>query len=214
MSDAPKTLMTAILAVQSELPKLEKSAVNPHFKSKYISLDVLMAEVMPILNKNGLVWTCWPGFDGESGEATLEYEICLAATGEARNGVMKLLASKDDPQGQGAAITYARRYAPSAVLGIVSDEDDDGNRATASRQASRARQQEARALSASQRPLTQEERERMVDAIKAKGLDLAAVLTEAGVEALLDTTLAQAQRVKVILERDTPAESRMKEDEA
>jgi hypothetical protein len=39
---------------------------------------------------------------------------------------MQLLLSKNDAQGQGSAITYARRYALCAVLNLVADDDDDG----------------------------------------------------------------------------------------
>jgi hypothetical protein len=48
---------------------------------------------------------------------------------------MRLCAAKSDPQGQGAAITYARRFAYMAVLGLVADADDDGQAATRAKQA-------------------------------------------------------------------------------
>ena len=43
---------------------------------------------------------------------------------------MILHLPKSDPQGQGSAVTYARRYSYMSVLGLVADEDDDGNKAS------------------------------------------------------------------------------------
>jgi hypothetical protein len=125
--DAAETLMTALLAVQSEAPTITKSATNPHFKSKFASLDDVMNEINPILTRHGLVWLTLPG--REDGEPVLSYRLVHAATGEALEGSMPLMLKTADPQGQGSALTYARRYSIMAVLGLVTDEDDDGNRA-------------------------------------------------------------------------------------
>jgi hypothetical protein len=57
----------------------------------------------------------------------LTYILVHAESGTELRGEMALLPAKADPQGQGSAITYARRYALMAVLGLVADEDDDGN---------------------------------------------------------------------------------------
>jgi hypothetical protein len=59
----------------------------------------------------------------------LAYRLVHAATGDALEGSMPLMLKSADPQGQGSALTYARRYSIMAVLGLVPDEDDDGNRA-------------------------------------------------------------------------------------
>lgn len=194
--ETPDTLAKALVAVQSELPKLEKAALNPHFKSKYISLDTIMAEVLPIVNRHGLAWVTEPGYDGE--ELVLTYGVIHAASGEERFCTMKLLAAKDDPQGQGAAITYARRYSITSFFGISADEDDDGNRATASRQASRQRAQEARSAPVL---LDTDQLASMTTAIREKGLDVADTLTQAGIEEPLKVTAAQAKAVQAILER-------------
>lgn len=122
-------LYPALLAVQAEAPTLQKTAINPHFKSKFVPLDVVTEAVMPILNKNGLVWMTLPGVT-ENGNPVLRYSLVHAETQESVEGAMALLPQKSDPQGQGSAITYARRYALMAVLGLVADEDDDGNAAS------------------------------------------------------------------------------------
>ncbi len=123
------TLYDALLAFQADAPTLQKDKINPAFRSKYLSLDSLMEQVLPALNAHGLIWTTLPGRD-DDGAGVLRYELIHAASGDRLGGTMPLLAAKPDPQGQGSAITYARRYSLMAVLGLVADEDDDGNRAS------------------------------------------------------------------------------------
>jgi hypothetical protein len=126
-------LLDAILAVQAEAPTLTKNATNPHFKSKYAPLDTIVETIGPILAKHKLVWTAKPSWSENLGP-TLKYRIAHAPSGESDEGEMPLLLSKNDAQGQGSAITYARRYALCAYLNLVADDDDDGARASARRQ--------------------------------------------------------------------------------
>lgn len=123
------TLLSSLLAVQKDAPALQKTKINPAFKSKYVSLDSLMEQIVPVLNSHGLVWTTLPTRD-EQGQPALTYRLIHAESGEAIDGTMPLMLAKSDPQGQGSAITYARRYSLMAVLGLVADEDDDGNKAS------------------------------------------------------------------------------------
>lgn len=124
-----KSLLTSLLAVQSEAPTLPKDATNPHFKSKYTPLDTIVQTIGPILQKHGLVWMTLPGIDAASGEPTLTYRLAHAETGEVLEGSMPLLLTKKDAQSHGSAITYARRYALCSVLNLVADDDDDGHAA-------------------------------------------------------------------------------------
>ena len=122
-------LLAAMLAVQSAAPTLKKTASNPAYKgSKYAPLDEVVETIGPILAAHGLVWTTKPSFNEAVGP-TLRYKIAHAPSGEEDEGEMPLLLSKQDAQGQGSAITYARRYALCAYLNLVADDDDDGNRA-------------------------------------------------------------------------------------
>lgn len=154
--DAPDTLWAALLRFQADAPRLQKDALNPHFKNRYVTLAKVMETVTPALARQGLVWTTMPGFDGE-GNPELMYRLTHAASGEALEGKMRLLLTKADSQGQGSAITYARRYTIMAVLGLVADEDDDGNGASgpAQRPQPQARppQPTAKVITASQRGL-------------------------------------------------------------
>lgn len=123
---AKGSLASALLEVQKNLPSLPKDATNPHFKNKYVSLETLLTKVIPVLNEQGLVFVQHP--TTLDGQPALRTRIIHAASGEFEEDTMYLLG-KDDPQGQGAALTYARRYAMTAVLGLGGDPDDDGNRA-------------------------------------------------------------------------------------
>lgn len=121
---AATTLPQALLAFQAEGVKLQKDAINPHFKNRYISLDSLMADVLPVLNKCGLVLLQLP--TEVDGVPSLTTRLVHAGTGDAVEATMPLALQKVDPQSQGSALTYARRYALMAFLGLVADEDTDG----------------------------------------------------------------------------------------
>lgn len=127
-SESIKELAAALAAAQGEFGIAEFDRVNPHFKSKYASLTSVMNTVRSPLQKNGLsvVQTLSENEKGMALETTL-----LHSSGEWLSGSTPIMLSKEDMQGLGSAITYAKRYAISAMLGVVSDEDDDGNAATA-----------------------------------------------------------------------------------
>ena len=132
VSEGPGTLLEAILAVQAEVGPIAKDAINPAFKSKYTTLGTIVETVGPILNKYGLVWLTFP--ERNDNGPTLRYQLAHVASKETTGGVMPLLLTKQDPQGLGSALTYARRYSLCAVLNLVADDDDDGNAGSAPKQ--------------------------------------------------------------------------------
>lgn len=120
-------LATALVEAQKEFAPLTKSATNPHFRNKFVPLSEVVQNAMPVLTKHGLSVTQLPvSQDGEPALRT----ILMHTSGEFLAGTMPLLAAKRDPQGQGSALSYARRYALMSTLGLVGDEDDDGTAAT------------------------------------------------------------------------------------
>jgi hypothetical protein len=127
------------------MPTLRKTATNPHFRSKFCPLDEIVETVTPILYKHGLAWSTMPSV--QDGAPVLRYQLQHAESGTGLTDAMPLLLSKNDAQGQGSAITYARRYAITAVLNLVADEDDDGNGAAGT---AAARAREPRPASAAQ----------------------------------------------------------------
>jgi ERF superfamily len=129
-SAASGGIYAALLAVQKAAPALQKNAINPHFGNKYVSLDSLMPQILPLLNENGLVLMQPPThFEGAPALTTI---ITHPASGESVEFTMPLILDKQNSQGQGSAITYARRYALLSILGLVADVDDDGAKASTS----------------------------------------------------------------------------------
>lgn len=125
-------LAAALVAAQGEFAAIPKTADNPFFKSKYADLATVISHTQPILAKHGLAVSQHPVvLDGESALTT----YLLHSSGQQLVSTMRLCAAKNDPQGQGAAITYARRFAYMAVLGLVADDDDDGNAAARAKRA-------------------------------------------------------------------------------
>lgn len=124
-----KQISTALVKAQKEFAPALKSSINPHFKSKYVGLDGCVEAVIDALNNNGIFLTqetCMCG-DGVIVETRFIHE-----SGESIGmGKLHVPASKQDSQGYGSALTYARRYSLMAACGIA-PEDDDGNKATAS----------------------------------------------------------------------------------
>lgn len=122
-------LAKSLLKVQMEAPKLQESAVNPHFQSRYVPLEELMGQVLPLLNAHQLVLTQCPMVTetGPGLRTTIEH----TEAGEALSFVTPLVTGeKVSMQAFGSAITYARRYALMSVLGLVADKDDDGQAAS------------------------------------------------------------------------------------
>lgn len=121
-------LAGALTAFQNEIKDPARDADNPFFKSKYVTLDDLLRQVRPVLAKNGLSFIQVPGGDGKS--ITIK-TILLHVSGQwIETEPFSMIAAKTDPQGAGSAVTYGRRYALSAVLGVAWDDDDDGNKAS------------------------------------------------------------------------------------
>lgn len=128
-SDSIENLAKALVAAQGEFIAIPKTDSNPFFKSKYAGLPAVVEAASSILAKNGLAVS---QFITASEEHQKQYltTYLLHTSGEYIVHDMELMLSKQDAQGQGSAITYARRYSYMAVLGLVADDDDDGNAAS------------------------------------------------------------------------------------
>lgn len=123
-----QTLYTQLLAAQLEFPKIKKDSANPFFKNKYASLDGILETVLPILHKHGLFLVQNPINEGD--RVGIHSQI-FHTSGDFIESKFTVTLAKNDPQGAGSAITYCRRYAITAMLGLNVEEDDDGNTASA-----------------------------------------------------------------------------------
>lgn len=116
------------IKMQSELPKLQKTEENPFFKSAYVPLDQVLDKVLPVLHKNNFA-VIQAVTHTEDNQPELTTKL-IHSSGTEIASEMLLMSKSADPQGQGSAITYARRYALVSMLGLTVGEDDDGNAAT------------------------------------------------------------------------------------
>lgn len=118
MSDAIKALAKA----QTEMGKAIKNAKNPHLKSNYADLGSVMEACFDALHANGfaIMQPCGADERGQYVETVLAH-----ASGDTFTSRVHLVVSKNDMQGVGSAITYARRYGLLGMAGLA-PEDDDG----------------------------------------------------------------------------------------
>jgi len=122
-----KNIATALVKAQKAFGPALKTATNPHFRSRYADLSACVEAVIDALNDNGIamIQKCYDCATGIMVETVFIHE-----SGEMLEcGILQVPASKQDPQGYGSALTYARRYSLMAACGIA-PEDDDGNAAT------------------------------------------------------------------------------------
>lgn len=126
-SDQLNEIATALTAAQGKFEAVAKDSENPFFKSKYAGLPQVVKAASPILAENGLSVAQLPGHDDQGDNLTT---VLMHTSGQFIASTMRLRPIKNDPQAQGSALTYGRRYSYMAALGLVADEDDDGNAAT------------------------------------------------------------------------------------
>jgi hypothetical protein len=127
MENNTKQIAAAFVKAQSQFGAALKTSTNPHFKSRYADLTSCIEAVIDALNSNGIA-LIQQTHEVESG-ICIETVFLHESGEELRSGKLWLPASKQDPQGYGSALTYARRYSLMASCGIA-PEDDDGNAAS------------------------------------------------------------------------------------
>ena len=126
-SNSIAKLTEALVKAQLEMKAPVFDSVNPHFKNKFASLGAVRDAVLPVLNKHGLSLSQWPSSaEGMCGCTNLLSHV----SGEWIEETILLPLDKNNAQGAGSAITYARRYSLQAIAGVVADEDDDANAAS------------------------------------------------------------------------------------
>jgi hypothetical protein len=119
-------LSASLAKAQGQIEGAVKGKENPHFKSKYADLAAVWEACREALTANGLAVIQSPG---PIAEGRLEMTTMLVhSSGEWIRGALTIPLGKVDAQAYGSAVTYARRYALAAFVG-VSSADDDGNEA-------------------------------------------------------------------------------------
>ena len=128
-TDAPKptqtasrNIATALLEFHKTNPSAFEDKRNPHFKNQYASLESVINTVRTA-SQFGLTFTQEMDFEGD---ITFVRTVMMHSSGDTRVSRTKIV-SKDpnDPQKQGSAISYAKRYGLQSIYGLSSPSDDD-----------------------------------------------------------------------------------------
>ncbi len=116
-------LAKSLCEVQSKLAGAKRDSVNPFFKSQYADLSSVWDACRSLLTENGLSVVQTNSLPHQESTTVVDTTL-LHSSGQWISGSLEVPLAKTDPQGLGSAITYARRYALAAIVGI-SPEDDD-----------------------------------------------------------------------------------------
>ena len=124
MSDSNDKIFKAISAFGIEVKNPKKDKFNPFHKNRYSDLSTIIDGTKTLLSKNGLsvIQIC-----ENINDKTFLVTLLAHESGQWIKSFYPLIAEKNTPQSYGTAMTYARRYNLSAILGIASDDDNDGN---------------------------------------------------------------------------------------
>jgi hypothetical protein len=177
----------------AEIEGAAKDKVNPHFKSKYADLTSVIDAIKPVLAKHNLAFYQRPQ-PSESG--ILVQTILRHSSGEEVDlGTLYVPANKNDAQGFGSALTYARRYALMTAFGVPA-EDDDGNAAARSSPC-------AAATSNAVPPITDQQRDLIQQLAPGAGKTLQGICEAYRIPSLKELTFAQAEKLIERLRADT-----------
>ena len=124
-SEKINELAIALSKARTTFKPVEKDGTNPHFRSKYASLESIVKATEPSLTKNGLLLIQLP--DMIDGKPVLVTTLIHTESGQSLSTYAPLLPVKQDSQSLGAAITYMKRYSWATIVGLPgTDIDDDG----------------------------------------------------------------------------------------
>ena len=127
-SEVINELASALSKAQGEMQAAIKDKINPFFKSSYADLGSVWDAARPVLSKYGLCVMQTTELAADRNQVIMVTTLAHTS-GQWMKSYLPLNPSKNDSQGMGAAITYLRRYSLSAIVGVVCDEDDDGETA-------------------------------------------------------------------------------------
>lgn len=140
-SESIVELSKALAKFQEEVKQPLKDKNNPFFKSKYVPLENVVEAITDVAPKNGLSFVQW-ALNDESGRVGVATMLMHESGEFIEFDPVHMKADKETAQGAGALISYLKRYSLSAVFGITSDQDDDGNSASGNKVAKSATQAE------------------------------------------------------------------------
>lgn len=123
-------LAKALVQFRGKVQPIAFDSANPHFKNRFASLAAIHKAIDPLLAECGLTIMQIPTNPAE-GQGIGIHTIVIHTSGQCCESTFIIPTVKNDPQGVGSSLTYGRRYALSGILGLVTEEDEDGNAASA-----------------------------------------------------------------------------------
>lgn len=120
------SIKAKILKIQKQIDGVSKDGSNPHFKSRYVTLDKVLDTIKPLLNNEGILIT--QGIDLNGTTPVISTVLTDVETNEVLSSSTPVIAKNQDPQAFFAATTYARRYSILSLF-CLGTSDDDGETA-------------------------------------------------------------------------------------
>lgn len=207
-------LASAFASAQAELSPAAKNAQNPHLKNRYADIAAVYEAIRETLPKHGLsVSQIIMPHESKARVRTL----LMHKSGQwLASECLMPLDRNGGPQGMGSAITYARRYSLSAIVGVVSEDDDDAEAAQPRRQ-QQAQPQQRREPAQPRRPEPVRQ-----TAPKQQGDGHVEMITDAQVKMLMalfnkcgmDVREVRLERVRGIVGRNLMSCKELTKDEA
>lgn len=122
-SESTKAITAALLDFQGHVSGVKRDGSNPHFRSKYATLENVIDTARPVLQECGISFVQAPGAIVD-GALEVTTRLTHAKSGEWIQSTMHMPLGKRDPQGAGSATTYGLRYSLMAMLGLPPTDDD------------------------------------------------------------------------------------------
>lgn len=120
-------LVSALVKASGKFTPFDLDGYNPHFRSRFGTLKAMKFATDTALREHGLRVLQFPSaIEGQPALTT----ILAHESGQMMQSTALLSLTKQDPQAQGSALSYLRRYSYAAVLGLVAEVEDDGNAAS------------------------------------------------------------------------------------
>lgn len=124
-SESVADLFPALITARGKFTQIQKTKTNPHLKNKYADMGDILSAIGPALSGCNLMVV--QSVEKPENGISVTTRIIHGSGQWIEYGPTTLPVDKPSPQAAGSAITYARRYALSAALCLVADDDDDGN---------------------------------------------------------------------------------------
>ncbi len=196
MANPDTSLFTAMAAAFPEIEGAIKDSNNPHFKSKYADLSSVVEAIKPALIKNDLFFVQMN--HEQQGGVCVETIVCHSSGGQMSFGKLFVPAGKQDAQGYGSALTYARRYSLMTAFGVC-PEDDDGNAAVKA---------PARNEQADLAPIDDEQVRELRDLVERTNTDLEPLCKFYHIDALPRLPASRFEHCKATLVKKLPSQKK------